>query len=384
MARKSRPKNRNNAAASKKKPSVAQTVASELPAPSEAAPSEATPLHTAQAEPAQVEPAQVEPEQVEATQAETLQAEPLQADAASPESTSVIDAIGNNTRLIERLLEQVASLESRSSVPPFASESNEDLLAEIAAANDEIAELQHRNEHLLAERGKLVSDLQARDARISELQQQSEDLAKRAAHTHVNQAVATNQSGSVDALSWEERKQLILRQMEEDTFDAERFVESLSGGTDGAEEAEPKTAEELISDLIDQLEQSERELAARNDEIGELKALLQNQSETRDSGVAIGAAAIAQMVDSDELVMQERERLQMLQDQWEEKFRACEIEASLERAKLSRERQEVSRMNEELQDQLAQLRRNEKQDEETGGATSRRWFAKLGLSDDAS
>ena len=48
------------------------------------------------------------------------------------------------------------------------------------------------------------------------------------------------------------------------------------------------------------------------------------------------------MIDENELVVQERERLQMLQVEWEEKFREGEIQASLERAKLSRERQELA------------------------------------------
>ena len=99
--------------------------------------------------------------------------------------------------------------------------------------------------------------------------------------------------------------------------------------------------------------------------------------------MAIGAAAIAEMIDSDELVQQERERLQLLQAEWEEKFRQGEIEASLERAKLSRERQELAKKQAELEEQLEHARRESRHANENGSASKRRWLVKLGLSDDA-
>ena len=88
------------------------------------------------------------------------------------------------------------------------------------------------------------------------------------------------------------------------------------------------------------------------------------------------------MLDSDELVQQERERLQMLQAEWQEKFRQGEIEASLERAKLSRERQELAKKQDELQERLERNQREARQAQGKKGsssASSGRWLAKLGL-----
>lgn len=119
-------------------------------------------------------------------------------------------------------------------------------------------------------------------------------------------------------------------------------------------------------------------MSEREAEIGELQFLLQQRSETPGGNVAFGAAAIASIVDSDELVMEERQRLQQLKSDWEDKFRQAEIEASLERAKLSRERQELARRTEELEEELDRLKRaerNEHRDQPTG----RRWLAELGL-----
>ena len=129
------------------------------------------------------------------------------------------------------------------------------------------------------------------------------------------------------------------------------------------------------------LKRRDAELSRRDDEIRELRCLLQQQSETRECGVAIGAAAIAQMIDADELVQEERQRLQLLQAEWEEKFRQGEIEASLERAKLSRERQQLAVKQTELEEQLEHLRRESRQDQEVGSASSRRWLVKLGLTE---
>ena len=106
-----------------------------------------------------------------------------------------------------------------------------------------------------------------------------------------------------------------------------------------------------------ELDRRDEELKERSQQIRELQSLLDQQSETRDGGIAIGAAAITQMFDADELVRDERERLQQMQEEWEDKFRQAEIEASLERAKLSRERQELAKKMSELEEQLAHAKR---------------------------
>ncbi|WP_236621033.1 hypothetical protein [Rhodopirellula sallentina] len=227
-----------------------------------------------------------------------------------------------------------------------------------------------------------------------ELRHQNEMLAAQVAESNVSQTVKAS-SGNDDSLSWEERKALIMRQMEEDTFDADEFVSSLSSngggkavvaaseGVGDAAEPEPlPTPQEFVESLVERAERAERSLLKRDEEIGELRMLLENQSGTRDDGTAIGAAAIASMIDSDELVMEERERLQQLKNDWEDKFRQAEIEASLERAKLSRERQELAKRAQELEERLEELQR-EKRDNAAPAKTGRRWLAELGLVGDS-
>ena len=313
-----------------------------------------------------------------------------QAPSEPAPSDPVMQAISANTALIQELLDQVnGHRESREEVEELGF-SSQDLDSGLdndlrqTQLEDEVAELTHRNE-------ELVREVQVRGQRIEELGQQTDDLAAQIASSNVRQTVATDDSSCRDALSWDQRKQLILEQMEQDTFNADEFIESIQSDLENvqassSQESQPadetRSPHEIIQQLFAKLTQCEGQLEERVIEIGELRLLLEQQSETRDGGIAIGAAAIAQMVDSDELVSQERERLQLLQDQWEEKFRKSEIEASLERAKLSRERQQLAMKTEEIEEKLEHLRRDTEQKiDPSESGTSRRWLAKLGLSD---
>ncbi|MEO9596063.1 hypothetical protein [Rhodopirellula bahusiensis] len=228
---------------------------------------------------------------------------------------------------------------------------------------------------------RLEEELQAERLRSHELQSQNEALAAQLASTEVTRTVSDTQ-GCDDSMSWEERKARILEQMENDDFNAESFLESLSQpAQELAAAIDPEWVHNpvaFIDDLVDRLSLAEQTISERNAEIHELQILLQNRADTRNDQVAFGAAAIAGMVDCDELVIEERERLAQLKTEWEDKFRTAEIEASLERAKLSRERQELARRAEELEEQIDQLQR-EKRDARDYPKAGRRWLAELGL-----
>jgi hypothetical protein len=239
------------------------------------------------------------------------------------------------------------------------------------------------------------------------LRHQNDRLTDEIAHSNAHQTVQNSIGGVDESLSWEDRKSLILQQIENDTFDADTFIKSLSaeaheivgaqplGETGQIANANMVTSEsgsmesfsdamdprEFVESLVDQVGRLKIKIQERDNEIQELQHLLHNQSETRQGGIAIGAAAIASMVDSDELVTEERERLQQLKNEWEDKFRQSEIEASLERAKLSRERQELAKRAQQLEEQLDELQR-EKRGRAEVPFKGRRWLAELGISSD--
>src|SRR5690606_1121321 len=87
---------------------------------------------------------------------------------------------------------------------------------------------------------------------------------------------------------------------------------------------------------------------------------------------------IAAAVDADEAIQAERQKLVALQEELDEKLRKAELELSVERAKIARER---TRM-EELEIELSRMRGNptSKEGPDAGSAKGRgRWLSKLGL-----
>ena len=66
-------------------------------------------------------------------------------------------------------------------------------------------------------------------------------------------AIADN--GEAESLSWEQRKQLILQQMEQESFDAESFVANLPHCHEDGE-----TPELFVERLIDEMESRQREV----------------------------------------------------------------------------------------------------------------------------
>lgn len=273
----------------------------------------------------------------------------------------ILDTVQSNAQSLQQLLDQVAEIRD-----VVAAHLHPAPAVESIVADDELSQ-------------QLRSRIVELEDQVYDLEQQNRDLASQVATETVRETVS-DEAG--DALSWEDRKQLILQQMEQDAFSADQFVSSLQQERQELAKEDPGN---LLDELRSEMDQHAQEVVRRDEEIRELRHLLDQQSSTREGGLAIGAAAIAEAMDSDELVREERERLQQMQTEWEEKFRQSEIEMSLERAQLSRERQELSNKQAELELQMAQMKRDAKQAHEhgTGGAPpARKWLAKLGLSEE--
>ena len=264
---------------------------------------------------------------------------------------AVIEAVEVNARLLQGVIAEIESL--RADIVPARQDHQQE---ELKRRQDESVRLKQR--------------VRALENELSDVRQQNENLASKLANQCVHDAVADTPADESESLSWEERKQLIIQQMDEEAFgcDSQATIQAVNPSS--------------LDQLNHSIHRLQSEVESRDKEIMELRGLLEHQSQTKDGCVAIGAAAIAQLVDDDELIQQERQRLQHLQTEWEEKFRQGEIEASLERAKLSRERQEVARQKMELAEQLERLQREMQRSEE--GVGTRRWLAKLGLSEDDS
>ena len=81
-------------------------------------------------------------------------------------------------------------------------------------------------------------------------------------------------------------------------------------------------------------------IADKDREIEELKHLLDAQSGTLGS-LALGAEALEHVFDKDDMIREERQRLEQAQNELCEKRRQAEIEHSMERARLARREAEI-------------------------------------------
>ncbi|MGY8771081.1 MAG: hypothetical protein ACKVH8_21935, partial [Pirellulales bacterium] len=148
-----------------------------------------------------------------------------------------------------------------------------------------------------------------------------------------NQSTAADDSADDGVMDWEATKRKMLAQLEADC-DEGNF-----------EDAERKLS---VKDAISKTDQA---LKSKDEEIGELNEAIESMRAAgvgNNEGVAMGAHAIGSLLDQDELIAHERDNLKQLQEEWKDKLRKAEVELSVERAKIARERAD-------MQGQLKQL-----------------------------
>jgi chromosome segregation ATPase len=212
--------------------------------------------------------------------------------------------------------------------------------------DDEVADLQRRFE--LA-----VEDVRALKRRNAELEDQVIAL----------KTAGKQASPAVDATDWEAMKRRMLAELEAD-------------GEPSAEQKEERTSIENTIRITDDV------VAQKDREIQELKEVLNQQSDNLGS-VAVGAAAVEDLFNSDELIRQERERLQQAENEWREKLRQAEVEISLERARLARQRVELDEKFRGLESERAKMTSagNGQPNDKNAKSGRGRWLERLGLKD---
>ena len=199
---------------------------------------------------------------------------------------------------------------------------------------------------------------------VRELKNKNADLTDQ-----LGRAKAAPASGGGHAMDWESQKR--------------RMLEQLDAGFDD-NNAEQKAERLKIEDAIKATEQA---VAARDQEIKELRQHLENQSKNVGE-VAVGAAAIAAALDGDAIVKQERENLQQLQAKLREELKKAEVDCSLERAKVARQRTELEEKIRQFEADKATFGHVEpgvggaEKGKGKKGAGGGKWLARLGLGAD--
>jgi hypothetical protein len=251
--------------------------------------------------------------------------------ARSAVGSAELQALRDENKQLETWL---AESEQRASAVPAA-----------GGSNQEIDDLRRRFE-------MAVQDVRELKTKNSEL---TDQLAK------AKQALPAQTAGAGGS-DWESLKKKMLAQMETD------FDES-----DPQQKADRLTVQGAIKITDDMIAEKDRELE-------DLRRLLDSQTQ-QVGEMAVGAAAVAQLLDTDELVRQERESLKRLQDSLREQSRQAEVDISLERAKLARERTELEEKLRILQSEKMNFMPGDEAGDKKGQPSRRKWLARLGLGD---
>lgn len=152
-----------------------------------------------------------------------------------------------------------------------------------------------------------------------------------------------------------------------------RILETLEAESD--EEAGPDRRHERVK-IHDVVRSTQEALAAKDRELAEMRQLLENQSANLGA-VAVGAAALGQVLDQDEIIREQRESLRRLEEEWKEKLRKAEVDISIERAKIARERAELEEKARQIQESAVNGPAPAKAD--SGKPARGRWLSRLGL-----
>jgi chromosome segregation ATPase len=272
---------------------------------------------------------------------------------------------------------------------------------ELAAAHEQCSKLESQAQQLHQQTGDETSQ-----RRIKELEQERDALLDRLADAEKQPARAAAAVGSAESEELRRRFELAVedvRKLKSRNAELEEKISrgavhsggaAAAGGAMDWESQKKRLLEQLESDFDGDDEQEQKDkmtvegairitdgvVAEKDQEIAELQRLLSEQSQNL-GGVAVGAAAIAQMLDDDALVRQEREKLETLQGEWREKLRKAEIDISVERAKIARER---AQLEEKLKDMQARdADGHDAEGDDKGKKPKRgRWLARLGLGEE--
>ncbi len=259
--------------------------------------------------------------------------------------------------IAQRVLEKTDARETELGLE--VSQLNDQLLflqSELAEARVQVRDPHSEESEMRIQIEQLRSQLLDARHEAVELRMQSNDLGARIAKY---QGAASSQKS--ETLTWEQRKEALLQQLEAETH------------------AEAPCDPHKVIEIERVIEQTSMEINRRDQEIADLKALLEQQSIAHD-GMAIGVAAVAEMIETDGMIIEERVRLKELREEWEQKQRQAEIEMSMERAKLARERLELQEKTRSFNDNNIPQTEEEKK---AGKVANRgKWLARLGLRDE--
>jgi chromosome segregation ATPase len=266
---------------------------------------------------------------------------------------------------VQRLRERGAELEHDLARRPEASQADSAELVALRAERDALAaqveELEQRpTTQVDPDFERQLADLQRRFEMavedVRDLKTKNAKLESQLAATGSGPATASDSGG----MDWESQKRRLLASLAETADD----------------DGDPEYARERVK-IKDTIEITDSVVAEKDRTIAELTAQLENSAPLPAENSGARQLHITELVDADEVIAQHRQQIQQLEREMEEKLRATELEISVERAKIARDKVQLEELRSTLESQRQQY-------ESTGavappGAPRRRWLSKLGI-----
>jgi chromosome segregation ATPase len=256
-----------------------------------------------------------------------LRDELAQRPAGDLESPELIAIRKERDELVARVADLAAAVEASATVDHDGQQEREDLQRRFEMAVDDVRQLKHENAQL---REKLAAAGSANGA----------------------------EADAAEGGDWAAQRARLMAMLEQ---------EDDAGEVSAERTAERATVSKTIA-------ATDRVIANKDQEILELRAKL--ESNVRDGVDDETAAAREAVLDADEAVAAERQRLAKLTAEWEAKQRAAELEFSVERARLAREQAALREKMFEIESGTYVPSQSDGSD---GTKPRRRWLSALGL-----
>ncbi len=272
---------------------------------------------------------------------------------------------------VQRFRGRSAELEQELVRRPEANQADSAELIALRAERDALSERVDQLERRPAtqidpDTERQLSDLQRRFELavedVRELKTKNGELQSQLAAAAKPSARATD-GGSMD---WESQKR--------------RLLASLEDAGDGKAGSVGSNERATIEGTI---EMTDAVVAEKDREIAELKSQLAvAPGGNATASIEVHDRKITELVDADEVIAEHRKRTAQLEREMEEKLRAAELELSIERAKMARQKAELDEWRADLE---SQRQANQASHQALpSGEPRRRWLSKLGLSSDES
>jgi chromosome segregation ATPase len=263
---------------------------------------------------------------------------------------------------VQRFRARVTELEQDLARRPAANQADSAELIALRAERDDLAERVETLERqpvapIDADSEQQIADLQRRfELAVEDVR----ELKTKNAELESRLSAARSSGGHSDSggMDWESQKRRMLASLEDD------------GGAEVTEERQQERAS-----IENTIEMTDAVVAEKDREIEQLRTqLAEAASEKPAAAEQQRQQKIDELVNADEVIAEHRQRIAQLESEMEDKLRAAELEVSVERAKIAREKTELEEQRIDLES-----RRTPHDSGAAVGAPRRRWLSKLGL-----